>query len=543
MHLHDSKRKSLRGLPLQFAVRHWRHEALATLPGRSAAVHLVLSKPHNWGPLHVQDHIKPAARAVLDAIIDEIEAAESPDWSDDDDAASDEAAGDASSPAAVASPSTTLQARSRLRDVLASGARVMIASHPALTLFDIALALPVLAHTPRPEPARHVPNIITVSRLAALRRAVMAGAAQREGAAAASHQRASERRIPRPPGRPAGRRECPGRRVQADRTRCVRAWTLPESLSAHAVHGLATHAGAFKLLTAFATRCTGSGYGGLLLCANLHCVRHVAIRSRPDTDASQPMLAEEPVTVVAASASAMATATAVAPGQSEPGLDPGCARARPFALPLCAVAPQAARRTAAPQPTCARALPYCAPRRHSTRQEAPMPAASGGGVTLPASYASRDDAQSRPGPQLAVARDPTCPSTAATGGSPALSSPAQTGSGPTDHEPPAQTRNDQQRGGLFHVSQADNISQEAVKQGHDGNIPKGATLVASCGDATSKTAVRELVAEDDGPSQEVIQVQHFWLRSLSGGSPANVSVNVTKKGHSAQHRPHALARS
>ena len=58
-------------------------------------------------PWHAQDHIKPAARAVLDAIIDEIEAAESPDDSDDDDAASDEAAGDAS--ATPAAQSKTLQ--------------------------------------------------------------------------------------------------------------------------------------------------------------------------------------------------------------------------------------------------------------------------------------------------------------------------------------------------------------------------------------------------------------------------------------------------
>jgi len=83
----------------------------------------------------VQDHIKPAARAVLDAIIDEIEAAESPDDSDNDSDAADEAAGDGSSSAALASPSKSLQVRNNSEYTTASKAESQNALH--ILLYDV----------------------------------------------------------------------------------------------------------------------------------------------------------------------------------------------------------------------------------------------------------------------------------------------------------------------------------------------------------------------------------------------------------------------
>ncbi len=89
----------------------------------------------------MQDHIKPAAWAVLDAIIDEIEAAESPAESDDDSDAADEAAGDGSSQAALASPPKSLQARNFAKHIPLFMLRVAAGvPHPALTLGPTVLA-------------------------------------------------------------------------------------------------------------------------------------------------------------------------------------------------------------------------------------------------------------------------------------------------------------------------------------------------------------------------------------------------------------------
>jgi len=238
--------------------------------------------------------------------------------------------------------------------------------------------------------------------------------------------------------------------------------------------------------------------------------------------AASTLLAAPPVlgAVASAAASAMATAASVALGKSEPGFDPGCARARPYAAAASTAATAigsevaayssqasqphmaaAADAAAADQPTCARARPYSTLRlaRPSSR-EVTTPAASRG-FELPAYPAPASDP-----PQLASARGSHGLPTAVTDGSPALFSPAQTGPGPSDQGSPAKTRTDQLRSGLLQVSQAACTNQQAVKQGDTGSIHGAAAAVINSSDATGQQAARELVAEDDGPSQEAIQV-------------------------------------
>ena len=226
--------------------------------------------------------------------------------------------------------------------------------------------------------------------------------------------------------------------------------------------------------------------------------------------------------VLAPSASAVAADAGL--GRPATDVDPGCARARPYELPLRTAAPEAAStaatslvsklaaNAAAIQPTCARALPYSAVRLTTPSScEAPMSAASRG-MKLPAIHASASDP-----PQLAHASGHNGLPTAATDGSPALFSPAQTGPGPSDQGFTAQTRADQQRSGLLQVSQAACANQQAGKQGNADSIHGSATAVISSSDATGQQAARELVAEDDGPSQNAIQVRQSCCGCLPGG--------------------------
>ena len=265
---------------------------------------------------------------------------------------------------------------------------------------------------------------------------------------------------------------------------------------------------------------SSSFYASMRLRRMLHSARSVSLNARPVT------LAGEPATVVAASvrlpalfvptasAAAMATAADVTMGLQDLDIDPGCARARPYALTPCTAAPRAVRtaatvmdaaRVAGDQPTCARALPYSALRLTSPSSRKVITAAASGGVTLSGNHASAGDPHITAGPQVAYAHGQNRIITAATDRSPALFSPAQPGPGPSDQGPSAQTRADQQRSGL--------TSQQAVQQGDDGNIRGGATLTTITSGATGHEAERQLIAEDDGPSQEAMQVWQVCLHA------------------------------
>ncbi len=266
----------------------------------------------------------------------------------------------------------------------------------------------------------------------------------------------------------------------------------------------------------------------------------------PDTGVTWPTLAEKAVTVVAAgiplAAPSLPPASEMANGaRKRPDLDidPGCARARPYAAAASSAATAtdsnlasahasqphvaAAAYAAMDQPTCARALPYSAMRLISpSSRGAHMPAA-GGGIKLPAFHASTSDPT-----QLANARGPHSLPSAATDGSPALFSPGQTGPGPSDQGFTAQTRADQQRSGLLQVSQqATCTNQQAVQQGDVGCIHGAAAAVISSSAVSGRKAARELVAEDDGPSQEAIQVRQLHCGELEKKLPAASSLHVT----------------
>ena len=180
-----------------------------------------------------------------------------------------------------------------------------------------------------------------------------------------------------------------------------------------------------------------------------------------------------------------------------------------------ACAPQAslAQVAAAPgagadEPTCARALPYTGLHNVSgARLEGPMHA-PGGSTTLRAASALASDPQPLPGAQLTSTSWPAGTRTGASDYGPALPSPAGAS--------PPQT--DLGHGGVLPAHVPTNnrsplpIGQAAInsqQQGEQGAAPihSGAALMSAIsGNAASKPASHELVDEDDGPSEEAMQV-------------------------------------
>jgi len=66
-----------------------------------------------------------------------------------------------------------------------------------------------------------------------------------------------------------------------------------------------------------------------------------------------------------------------------------------------------------------------------------------------------------------------------------------------------------------------------VQQGDVGCIHGAAAAVISSSAVSGRKAARELVAEDDGPSQEAIQVRQLHCGELEKKLPAASSLHVT----------------